>query len=1561
MKKNAGETANPKARTRLEEERKSEKSARTAKTGDSIILPDPLERQPFFVAGLGASAGGLETLEQFFSHMPPDSGMAFVVVVHLDPTHKTLLPELLSRYTRMEVCTAEEGMTVEPNMVYVIPANRDMTLNGGQLHLEEPQAPRGMRHTIDIFFRSLAADMEENAIAVILSGTGTDGTQGVKAVKEMGGIVVVQEEATAKYPGMPQSAIATGVADLILPTSKIPEKILETVQRSTLLAQRKEAEPAKQMAEQLKAIFRIVNSRTGQDFSSYKVSTIVRRIERRMAVNDIIDVADYIKFLKEKPDESKALFKEFLIGVTSFFRDPEAFEALEKQVVPTLIDGRDPDEPLRIWLAGCATGEEAYSVAMLIREYCREHRLDIKAQIFATDIDGEAIDFARAGLYPDSIGTDVTPERLRTYFKRADSTYQVVKPLREMIVFAQHNIIKDPPFSRLDLLVCRNLLIYLNPELQKRLLPLFAQAIKPDGFLFLGTSETVGGFTDLFLPLDKKWKIFQRRESSRRLGIEFPISPLRPPVPEGEPVRTYQEVGISPGVMAEKTLMQRYSPPCVVINEKFEVVYFSTRTGRYLEPPVGEPSQNILKMAKEDLRPALRAAAHKALTEQETAVYQGLKINTEAGIETLDLRVEPVTTPPSAKGLALVIFEPTGAIPHAVTVPAQIHETQMDDEAGKDLMIKQLEEQLHITNEQLQSTIERMETANEELKSSNEELMSMNEEFQSTNEELETSKEELQALNEELVTVNAELQNKVDELGQTNSDLQNFLASTDIATIFLDRQFRVKRFSPAMAKLFNLLSTDVGRPLQHFTGVINYPDLQDDVEKVLDKLTPIERELADPQRQHHYLVRVLPYRTMEDVINGVVVTFVDFTERKKIVESRDRLASIVESSDDAIIGKTLDGIITSWNHGAEEMYGYSAEEAIGRDVSLIAPPEKTDEVARILLLLKKGERVEKMETIRRRKDGGLINVSLVISPIRDSRGRIVGASSIARDITERKQMEKVLHETAELERARAVELEALMEAVPAAVLISHDPECRVITGNRTAYELLRVPPGTNTSKSSPESPVSHFRVFHDGREMPPEELPVQKAAATGLPIRDFDEEIVFDNGDRVSVYGNSVPLVDAAGKPAGAVAAFVDITPRVRAEEEIRRARQAAESANCAKSEFVANMSHEIRTPLSGILGILELLGETGLNKQQEEYRRMAETSGTMLLQIINDILDFSKIEAGKIQIVQQPFNIMDCLTGVMRIFGEATEKKGLVFTCNFAEEIPEQVIGDCGRLRQIMFNLVGNAVKFTSHGKIDVSVSMDGSQGGAALPVFRFGVEDTGIGIPKDKLEHIFDSFTQIESSLNRSYGGTGLGLAISRRLAEAMGGNIEVCSELGKGSKFTVTIPLATAVSGGADSPSATACTMPDMYTPHAGTRQEMGRILLAEDDGAARMVMVTFLTSKGFEVMTANNGRELVQIWEKSDLDLIITDVQMPIMDGLEAIKQIRLQEASIGARIPIICLTAHAYEEDRKRCLDAGADSYLSKPVKLRKLVTLMENYKKRIPPQAGEPRPVSIDE
>nr|WP_320013283.1 PAS domain-containing protein [uncultured Desulfobulbus sp.] len=939
---------------------------------------------------------------------------------------------------------------------------------------------------------------------------------------------------------MPQSARATGVADLVLPTSKIPEKILEITRHSTFLASRKATEPGQRLTDHLRTIFQIVNAQTSHDFSAYKVSTIMRRIERRMAVNEILDIPNYIQLLKEKPEESKALFKEFLIGVTSFFRDPEAFEAIKRQVLPLICKDRDPNEPLRVWLAGCATGEEAYSLTMLIQEYLRATRLDVKVQIFASDIDCEAMNIARNGIYPDCIGADVTPERLRTFFQKTDNSYQIASSLREMIVFAQHNVIKDPPFSRLDVLVCRNLLIYLNPDLQKRVLPLFAQALKPNGFLFLGTSETVGGFTDLFSTVDKKWKIFQRRVTSGKIGVEFPLAKLAPHLPVTEPVRIYPEArGSSPGMLAEKTLIQRYSPPCVVVNVKFEIVYFSTRTSRYLEPPVGEPTQNILKMAKPDLRPALRAAIHKALTEQEMASYQGLRIRTDSGEERLNLQVEPITSPPSAKGLALVIFEPSSqeAAPSA-EVGGEITVFDKNDGVDKDILVKQLEEQLRITNEQLQTTVERMETANEELKSSNEELMSMNEEFQSTNEELETSKEELQALNEELVTVNAELQNKVDELGQANSDLQNFLASSDIATIFLDRQFRVKRFSPAMAKLFNLLISDIGRPLQHFKGAVNYAQLQEDAEQVLQNLTPVEREISDPQQDTFFLVRILPYRSLEDVIDGVVVTFVDITNSKRWEAERQRernlLKTIMQTTDVMLVYLDANFNFIMVNQAYADTCGMEPEAMVGKNHFALYPNPENEAIFK--QVRDTGEAVfykDKAFTFPDQPDRGTTYWDWSLSPVQGSGDTTVGLVFSLRETTQYKLMEQALRESEDRFRA-------FMDNNPAIAWMK-DAQGHVIYLNKSYEQEFNVKfqdwEGKTDAELWPKQTAEQFRR---------DDLAVLE---TGTPCERI-EEVPAADGQVQSWWTFKFPFTDAAQRQYVA-GIGINISDRLAAEKAL--------------------------------------------------------------------------------------------------------------------------------------------------------------------------------------------------------------------------------------------------------------------------------------------------------------------------------------------------------------------------------------------------------------------------
>jgi len=1087
--------------------------------------------------GIGASTGGQEALEQLFTAMPSDCGLSFVVIMHLPSDSPPFLAEMLGRYTTMKVVTAEEGMPLAPNRIYVLPPGQAMTISNGQLRLKEAGVVERY-NPIDCFFCSLAAEAGRLGIAIILSGAGTDGSKGVKLVKDSGGVVIVQEPDSAINPAMPMSVIATGAADMVLPAEKIPAQIAEIARNTCLLSSHTCREAT--LDEDLHTIFNIVKARTGHDFSSYKSNTIMRRIERRMMVNDISGLGKYISLLRKNAQEAQALCQDILIGVTSFFRDPAAFAILAEKILPRLLEKREPDEPLRIWHACCASGEEVYSMAILIREFLNEHRLNIKVLIFATDIDEVAIAQARAGLYSDDIAADMGEERLKTFFTKTNSHWQVTKQLREMIVFAHHSLVKDPPFSRLDLLVCRNFLIYLNPDMQKRLISLFHQVLKPQGVLFLGSSETVGHQSDLFSPIDKKWKIFERMESERRNETLFPFTaPVRRPLGARRLAQPAAAGEPAPGAAAEKLLIERYCPPCVVVNDKYEVVHVSTRANRFLEVPVGGPTTDILKMARESLRPALRAAIYKAFADQKQVVFRGAKIDDDMEQSTeINVVVEPIDSQPSAGRLAMVIFEQVTA-PVAFSARSTSENSLSGDEASRELLIRQLEEQLRITHEQLQATSEQLESSNEGFISVNEELMSINEEFQSaneelqsSNEELETSKEELQALNEELVTLNAELQDKVEELNQANNDIENLLTSSEIATLFLNRQFTIKRFTPAMAKIFNLIPADIGRPFRHLAGAIDWPGLNDDMQLVLERCVSIGREITFKGDGHCYIMRILPYRATDDSIEGIVVTLIDITERKRAEEAHARLAALVESSDDAIIARDLNGIIFSWNSGSESLFGYGADEIIGKPITMLLPPERLEEEEHIMRSLATDERIEHFKTVRLAKDGRRINVSVTASPIIDTQGRIIGVSKIARDITKHMQAEEALRRAKE-------EWERTFASVPDLITIL-DNQHRVLRVNEAMARRLGLKPEECVG-------LPCYEAIH-GTSLPPLFCPHSRTLEDGcrhiaeLHVDRFDGDFIV----------TTTPLLDEKGERIGSVHVAHDITERKRMEDALR-------------------------------------------------------------------------------------------------------------------------------------------------------------------------------------------------------------------------------------------------------------------------------------------------------------------------------------------------------------------------------------------------------------------------
>lgn len=992
--------------------------------GPSAGVPaaDPVQApaQFFPIVGIGASAGGLAAFEAFFSGMPIDTdpGMAFVLVQHLDPNHKSILTDLIRRYTRMQVFEVEDGMVVKPNCAYIIPPNRDMAFLNGALQLMEPSSPRGQRLPIDFFFRTLAQDQREKAIAIVLSGTGSDGTLGVRAIKGEGGMVMAQNPESTEYDGMPRSAISTGMVDFELPPAEMPAQIITYIAHAFGRPPRQFTPPPLKTENALKKIFILLRAQTSHDFSQYKPSTIHRRIERRMAVNQIDAMDDYIKLLQQTPVEVEALFRDLLIGVTNFFRDPAAFKALEEQVIPKVFAGKPVGSLIRIWSPGCSTGEEAYSLAILLQERLDDLKQSYKVQVFATDIDNQAITIARSGLYPASIAADISQERLARFFSaEADgSAYRVNKSVRDMLVFSEQNVIKDPPFSKLDLISCRNLLIYLDGDLQKKIIPLFHYALSPGGFLFLGTSETVGEFGDLFSTLERKLKIYQRKDDiqgSQRISLGQFLPPLAgaDAVRPQEASRTLDNKNPSLRELTEQTLLKQFDPVAALVNGQGVIFYLHGRSGLYLEQPPGEVGVvNILKMAREGLRRDLTTALHKAAGTREVVQYSGLRVKTNGDFTSVNLTIRPVAT--SAGGITdtplfLVILE-KALSPASVTMGIAASFEFDDGEkfiSSADDRIVKLKQELRAKEEYLQTTNEELETSNEELKSSNEEMQSVNEELQSTNEELETSKEELQSVNEELATVNAELQTKVADLSRANNDMNNLLAGTGIATIFVDHKLHILRFTPAATQIINLILSDVGRPVRHIvSNLVGYDGLVNDAQAVLDTLTPKQIDVQTIDGKW-YTMRIRPYRTLDNVIEGVVITFFDITEVKKTQEllahTNDKLhlAAVVHDSQDAIMMLGLDGHILAWNPSAQMAFGWTESEAMGMNIrDLVPAATRKDEMEKLRQIAAKGGEHETYKSQRLAKDGKLVTVSLTVTALADEAGRLYALATTERPL-----------------------------------------------------------------------------------------------------------------------------------------------------------------------------------------------------------------------------------------------------------------------------------------------------------------------------------------------------------------------------------------------------------------------------------------------------------------------------------------------------------------------------------------------------------------------------------
>ena len=1103
----------------------------------------PQSSRPPAIVGIGASAGGLNALREFFDHVPADSGLAYVVVVHLSPDHESHLAEILQPHARIPVQQVTQTVKLEADQVYVIPPNANLDAVDTHLRLTHLEEQRRERAPIDHFLRTLARTHDGHSIGVILTGTGSDGTLGIREIKEKNGLTIVQEPNEAEFDGMPQSALATGIIDLVLPLAKIPAAILRFVYtQPEVPASEEEAED--ETRRLLQKIFAQLRVRTGRDFSRYKRSTLLRRIGRRMQLAHLQELSSYLELLRKKPEEVRALADEILINVTSFFRDTEVFEILDAQVIPQLFEGKNVEDDIRLWSVGCATGEEAYSLAILLLEEAARRDFTPRLQVFASDLHEHSLGRARGGFYPGDIETDVSPERLRRFFIKEDGGYRIREEVREIVVFAPHNLLNDPPFSKIDLITCRNVLIYLQRDVQQEVIELFHFALRPDGFLTLGTAETVddGG---LFRTLDKKCCVYQKRNTAAprpRLPI-FPVlshrSSARGPSLADDQISEPPSYG-----SLHQRMVEMYAPPSLLVSPDDKIVHLSERAGRYLVHPGGEITTNVFRLVREEFQIELRAAIHRVRKTQEASCSRPIAVQFDGQRCHIVLRVQPALEP-RRDDFVLVIFDEQPEVLEPVD-----RDTEQERSPGHQQQIEELEAELTLTSQRLQSIIEEYETNQEEMKASNEELQSANEELRSTMEELETSKEELQSMNEELQTVNQENRHKVDELAQLSGDLQNLLSSTDIATLFLDRELRIMRFTPRVSEIFSIRQTDCGRPLADLTHRLGYDTLLQDAQQVLHRLVPVEREVQDDAGRW-YLTRVRPYRSTEDRIEGVVITFVDITERSSfedtLRESEERFRALVDASAQMVWTTDAQGSVVEDSPSWRAYTGQRLVEWEGRGwLDAIHPDDQPWVEAQWREAVEQERPVTGEARVYHAPSDACRWVAVRAVPLRHADGSTRGWVGMGIDIHERKLAED------ERDRERAL-LTAMLEALPAGVLIA-DRAGQIVRDNAAAREIWGAP-----------IEATSWRDYGDwtgwwpdtGARIRAEEWPMSRALLHGEVIRgELVQHEQPGGGEQRCFLHNGASIRDGEGEVVGAVVVMLDVSDRLAAEQALRQSEE---------------------------------------------------------------------------------------------------------------------------------------------------------------------------------------------------------------------------------------------------------------------------------------------------------------------------------------------------------------------------------------------------------------------
>ncbi|BCS34960.1 hypothetical protein TBR22_A41860 [Luteitalea sp. TBR-22] len=1435
------------------------------------------------IVALGASAGGLEALQGFFAGMPPDPRFAFVVVTHLAPQHESRMAEVLQRATGMPVTEVQDAELIAPGHVYVIPPNRLMGIDRGHLTLAQAQPRPTVPHPIDHFMRALAEDQQERSAGIVLSGADHDGTAGLREIKAAGGLALVQEPATAQFPGMPSSAIESARPDAILPVERMGQALIDYIEHvpepvaPESAAERVPPDDDANVSARLPQVLALVRDRTGRDFRWYRPAMLLRRLRRRMGVTAVPDADAYVSLLSESDEELRALVKDFLINVTEFFRQPEAWEALAESGLARLAaERRAAGTGVRVWTPGCATGEESYSVAMLLLELMGDDGNAATVNVFASDVDTEALAFARIGSYPASIADEVGPQRLARFFDKQGDRYVVRKALRESVLFSPQDLVRDPPFSKLDLIVCRNVLIYFEPAQQGRILEVFHFALNPTGLLFLGKSESLGQQAEMFEVASRTHRIFRRIGTTTRLPRPFEghwsgpggfLTPVTRPVAGDE---------IDGAAVVREHLGK--STAAILVNRDYRALYFHGETSRMLQPS-GKPAWDLLSLLREGLRSRVRGALQQAITSGQP-VRVDAYVKRDGSMQPMQVSVTPVSDV-AHTGLLVVGFEDT---PHDGASP----ESAPHENSALEAEVQRLRGELAASEVESEAT-------NAELRVANEEAMSLNEELQSSNEELQTSKEELQSMNEELSSVNGELEDKVAQLELALGDLRNFMDSSHVATLFLDRDFRIRRFTRETARLFRVLPTDEGRPLADIAGIVSDPELLTAAAGVLGDLQPREAEVATSDGAW-FLRRVLPYRTRDDRIEGVVITYVEITALRRAAQDARHLATVLRDSNDAILVHDFAGRILFWNDGAERAYGYPRQAALDMHVGELEPTDASGGA------LARAERVrtagsEGPVTARRmRRDGRLRNISVTASALRDDAGVPYAVVSTERDITD-----ALRHESELRFRSMADDVPMLM---------------RIEDGAGQA-EFLNRAWLAYTGESAAESLLADgwFRYIH------PDDLPgylQRMAEARNARTRyEGDMRLRRHDGAYRWIRTTAATRRDEAGEPIGYVSISVDIEDRKRAEQAIARESE-------RKDEFLAMLAHELRNPLFPVANAVAVIDRCHPTDPTIAWASAVIARQTQqLARLVDELMDVARITSGKVALTREPIDVTVLVQRAQDLSQPSIAARHQRLTVTLPGETCH-VEGDLVRLTQVLGNLLDNACKYSDEGT-DIRLAVTTTPGDVV-----FSVTDQGAGISAEMLPRVFDLFSQEDKTLDRAKGGLGIGLCLVARLVGAHGGSVEARSAgRGCGSEFIVRLPRLPRQERPAAEP-----------TDQASVPRGARRILVVDDnaDGAESLAFV--LGHEGHAVRTAQDGTSALEAAADFHPDIVMLDIGLPGMSGYEVARHLRASRATSKALL--IALTGYGQPEDVERATAAGFDHHVVKPVSLETILDLVRS-------------------